>query len=233
MGRRAAREKRVKSKPARAARKVTSGGAPGPLHPHLVRLLAGALGVPRGRVRVVAGASSRTKVVAIEGLGPSPSRLEQSRETGIEQRLRGWIESRRKNAGRSPRKYARIEDAIARMKEENAHLNDAQAGHLTIHGAAQNEDGTYSWKFDNAVRLGGGPGGLAAEDQHRIWSRIAAPVLLVRGTASWASDPEIDGRIAHFKNARLVNIEGAGHWSHHDRFDVFMQHVDGFLTGGG
>ncbi len=172
------------------------------------------------------------KVVAIEGLGPSPARLEQIRETGIEQRLRGWIENRRKNAGRSPRKYARIEDAIARMKEENAHLNDAQARHLTIHGAAQNEDGTYSWKFDNAVRLGGGPGGLAAEDQHRIWSRIAAPVLLVRGTASWASDPEIDGRIAHFKNARLVNIEGAGHWSHHDRFDVFMQHVDGFLTGG-
>jgi len=52
----------------------------------------------------------------------------------------------------------------------------------------------------------------------------------VRGMESWASDPVADGRIQHFQNARLVNIEGAGHWAHHDRLDVFMQHVDGFLA---
>ena len=96
---------------------------------------------------------------------------------------------RRDSAGRVPRKYPTLEDAVARMKEENKHLDDAQARHLTVHGAIQNEDGTWSWKFDNAVRLGGGPGGLPHEDQHVIWSRITAPVLLVRGTESWASDP--------------------------------------------
>ncbi|MGZ5988491.1 MAG: alpha/beta fold hydrolase, partial [Rhizomicrobium sp.] len=88
----------------------------------------------------------------------------------------------------------------------------------------------YSWKFDNLVRLGGGPGGLDPEEQHQIWSRIDCPVLLVRGTESWASDPAEDGRIKHFKNARLANIEGAGHWSHHDRLDVFMGHVVKFLA---
>ncbi len=31
-------------------------------------------------------------------------------------------------------------------------LSEAQARHLTIHGVNQNEDGTYSWKFDNYIR---------------------------------------------------------------------------------
>jgi pimeloyl-ACP methyl ester carboxylesterase len=170
------------------------------------------------------------KVVAIEGLGPSPDMMERMRETNIEKRVRSWIEMRRQAAGRVPRKYPTIEDAIARMREENTHLNDEQARHLTIHGAVQNEDGTYSWKFDNYVRMGGGPGGLSVEDQRRIWSCITAPVLLVRGAESWASDPAVDGRIRHFKNARLANIEKAGHWSHHDQLDVFMGHVTPFLN---
>jgi pimeloyl-ACP methyl ester carboxylesterase len=71
---------------------------------------------------------------------------------------------------------------------------------------------------------------LPVEDQRRIWSCITAPVLLIRGTESWASDPAADGRIAHFKNATLANIEKAGHWSHHDQLDVFMDHVSKFLA---
>jgi pimeloyl-ACP methyl ester carboxylesterase len=171
------------------------------------------------------------KVVAIEGLGPSPEMLRRLREKSIDQRLRSWIETRRENVGRVTRRYPTFEDAVARMKDENKHLDDAQARHLTLHGAIQNEDGTYSWKFDNAVRLGNGPGGLVQEDQYRIWSRITAPVLLVRGMESWASDPVGDGRIGHFANARLVNIGHAGHWSHHDQLDVFMDHVNSFLAG--
>ena len=171
------------------------------------------------------------KIVAIEGLGPSPQMHERWRETAIESRVRSWIEMRRESAGRVPRKYPTIEDAVARMKEENKHLNDEQARHLTVHGAVQNEDGTFSWKFDSLVRYGSGPAGLGVEDQRRIWSCITAPVLLVRGMESWASDPVADGRIAHFKNAQLANIEGAGHWSHHDRLEVFMEHVNGFLAG--
>ena len=38
------------------------------------------------------------------------------------------------------------------MQEENPHLSPEQARHLTQHGVNQNEDGTYSWKFDNYVR---------------------------------------------------------------------------------
>ncbi|HEX4292824.1 MAG TPA: alpha/beta hydrolase [Rhizomicrobium sp.] len=170
------------------------------------------------------------KVVAIEGLGPSPQMLARWQETPVEERVRSAILSRREAAGRVARKYATLEEAVARMREENTHLSAEQARHLTVHGAAQNEDGTYSWKFDNSVRLGG-PAGLPMEDQRRIWSCITCPVLLVRGMESWASDPVADGRIAHFKDARLANIARAGHWSHHDQLDVFMKHVEEFIAG--
>jgi pimeloyl-ACP methyl ester carboxylesterase len=110
------------------------------------------------------------------------------------------------------------------MRDENKHLNEEQARHLTIHWAYQNEGGTYSWKFDNYSRFGGGSGGLYSE-----WNQITCPVLLVRGTESWASDPVLDARARHLRNARLANIDGAGHWVHHDRLDVFMQHVWAFL----
>ncbi len=169
------------------------------------------------------------RIVAIEGLGPSPEMLQRMNKMPVAERVRGRFEARRASAGRSPRKYATIEEALARMKEENTHLDDEQAHHLTLHGAAQNEDGTYSWKFDNSARLGG-PGGLTVEEQREVWGNITAPVLLVRGTESWASDPAVDGRLAHFRNARLANIENAGHWSHHDRLDAFMAQVDGFLA---
>jgi pimeloyl-ACP methyl ester carboxylesterase len=168
------------------------------------------------------------KVVAIEGLGPSPEMLKRIRELSVAQRVRRRLEMRREAAGKLPRRYPTLDAAIARMQEENSHLTPEQARHLTLHGANQNEDGTYSWKFDAAVRLGG-PAELPTEEQREIWGEITAPVLLIRGTESWASDPVKDGRIRHFKDAKLVNIEGAGHWSHHDRFDTFMDAVENFL----
>jgi pimeloyl-ACP methyl ester carboxylesterase len=38
-----------------------------------------------------------------------------------------------------------------------------------------------------------------------------------------------DGSARHFQNARVASIPGAGHWPHHDRFDLFMPHVRAFL----
>ncbi len=169
------------------------------------------------------------KVVAIEGLGPSPAQMAEQARRSVGERLRGWVAEKRKNSGRSPRRYATLDEAVARMAEENPHLSPEQAQHLTVYGAHQNEDGTYSWKFDNYARGGGGVGGLSHEEQQALWRCITAPVLLVRGAESWASDPVVDGRIQHFQDARLANFEGAGHWVHHDRLDDFMAEVEAFL----
>ena len=65
--------------------------------------------------------------------------------------------------------------------------------------------------------------------QCRCWWRITCPTLLIRGSESWASDPEEDGRMEFFRNARSIDIDGAGHWVHHDRLDEFLRVVRAFL----
>ena len=169
------------------------------------------------------------KLVAIEGLGPPPDVLEKLRDVPAWKRVRDWTGQMQGLAGRRPRRYPSIGAAAARMIEENPFLSEEQARHLTIHGVARNEDGTYSWKFDNYVRAFA-PVRLAESEVSELRARIPCPVLLVRGTESWASDPAKDGRAAPFPDARVANVEGAGHWVHHDRLDAFLAVVREFLA---
>ncbi len=168
------------------------------------------------------------KLVAIEGLGPSPAMEARRASRSYAERMTNWIEEERALAGRLPRRYASIEEALGRMQAENKHLTPDQARYLTTHGVSQNEDGTYSWKFDNYVRSNA-PVDLTAEAMHELWSRISCPTLLVYGRESWASNPAEDGRLRHFAKARVATLEGAGHWVHHDRLDAFLAEVRAFL----
>ena len=115
------------------------------------------------------------------------------------------------------------------MKEENPHLSTDQARHLTIHGSNQNEDGTYSWKFDNYVR-NFSPIGLPFDQTGELYQNITCPTLLVRGEESWASDPEKDGRLARFRcDVESTSFKNAGHWVHHDQLEPFVERVNQFL----
>ena len=168
------------------------------------------------------------KIVAIEGLGPSPKRQEEMRADPYPQRMAEWIEKKRAAAARTPRKYESIEAAFARMIEENSYLTEAQARHLTLHGVTRNEDGTYSWKFDPHLNVWHVED-VADEFLHQTWAAITAPTLLLYGADSWASNPQGDGRLEHFENAKVIEFENAGHWLHHDQFDRFMQTLRDFL----
>ena len=168
------------------------------------------------------------KIVAIEGLGPSPKRQEEMRADPYPQRMAEWIEKKRAAAARTPRKYESIEAAFARMIEENSYLTEAQARHLTLHGVTRNEDGTYSWKFDPHLNVWHVED-VADEFLHQTWAAITAPTLLLYGADSWASNPQGDGRLEHFENAKVIEFENAGHWLHHDQFDRFMLTLRDFL----
>jgi pimeloyl-ACP methyl ester carboxylesterase len=168
------------------------------------------------------------KLIAIEGLGPSPKLLAERAQQTIDERMRRWIDYQRGLAGRVPRRYATIEEAFKRMQEANRHLSPEQARHLTQHGVNQNEDGTYSWKFDNYVRAWP-PYDMTDAEVTQLWERITCPSLLVYGKESWASNPLEDGRADHFRTARVVAFEKAGHWVHHDQLDAFIDTVRSFL----
>jgi len=170
-----------------------------------------------------------SRLVAIEGLGPPPKMLAEMRSTAVDERLRRWIADMQGLAARAPKRYASVEEAANRMQEVNSFLSEEQARHLTIHGVARNEDGSYSWKFDNYVRASA-PFRFDEDEVRTLWGRMACPTLLCRGTESWASDPVVDGRIDAFRNASARNFEGAGHWVHHDRLEEFLEVVEAFLA---
>ena len=169
------------------------------------------------------------RVVAIEGLGPSPKMLAERQRLSLQQRWQDWIRDRRAVSARSPRRYATLADALERMRSENKYLSAAQAQHLTQHAASRNEDGTWSWKFDNYIRVFP-PIDLAPEQLQELWNAISCPTLLCYGANSWASNPEKDGRAVHFRHARVVTFANAGHWVHHDQLDAFMNVLRGFLS---
>jgi len=169
------------------------------------------------------------RLVAIEGLGPSPKMIAERGNKPMTDRMTAWIDEQRKLSGRLPRRYPTIEDAFARMQEENKHLSAEQARHLTEQGVNQNEDGTYSWKFDNYVRVNP-PYDMSYPEIETLWTQITCPTLLVYGKESWASNPEKDGRLGRFKTARVVEFDRAGHWVHHDRLDAFVDTVRSFIA---
>ena len=107
-------------------------------------------------------------------------------------------------------------------------LSDDQARHLTIHGANRNEDGTWSWKFDNYLNVWSA-NDMPVDQIETLWRSITCPMLMLWGLKSFMPSPSTDGRMALFQDARLIEYENAGHWLHHDEFDRFMADVKAFI----
>jgi pimeloyl-ACP methyl ester carboxylesterase len=167
------------------------------------------------------------RLVVIEGWGGIVPGREQPAAPA---RMRAWIEAQRALAARQPRRYPTLEDAYRRMLEANPHLSPEQARHLTIHGANQNEDGTYTWKFDNYIHTSQVLD-LPAEQVRALWRNITCPVLLVSGSESWTRSGADPAELAdQFADARQVVVDGAGHWVQHDQLERFLELVEAFLA---
>lgn len=171
-----------------------------------------------------------SRVIAIEGLGASCEMYNTYMEKPAAERLQHWVERRIGADQRAPKRFSNPEDLVTRMAGAHRNLCADQARHLALHAAQKFEDG-WGWKHDPYFGFFPPPSMTSPADHGRIFSAIKCPTLLMRGTASWASDPVEDGRINAFADARLVNYEGAGHWLHHDRFDDYIRDVRQFLIG--
>ena len=166
-----------------------------------------------------------SKLITIEGLG-GLGWANARRPAHV--RMREWVESMRKLEQRQLRTYATFEEATERMVEANSHLSPELARHLTVTGVRQAENGEYTWKFDNFTHAGS-PYEFNMEDARDLWNQIRCPILILWGEESWGRRfKALD--LSSFHTYRSERIEKAGHWVHHDQFEVFMNLVNGFLA---
>jgi pimeloyl-ACP methyl ester carboxylesterase len=174
-------------------------------------------GIFPGRVR---------KLVIVDGLGPTTSVLARWSAIGSVMRTREWVDKRRQTTARPPRRFATLDEAVARMASANKHLSEDQARHLAVHGVRRHADG-YGWKYDPVF------GAFLPEDFSvdlaAFWREVSAPTLVCWGTESWTANPEADGQSAHFRTHRNLVFEKAGHWLHHDQLDAFLAALREFL----
>jgi pimeloyl-ACP methyl ester carboxylesterase len=166
------------------------------------------------------------KLVVVEGVGHWWKFFERP---PAKERLRGWIDGTRQLAGRVPRRYASLDDALERMQKTNPHLSPERARHLTEHGSHRNEDGTYTWKFDNYTHAHA-PYDVPAEDTEALWREITCPVLLVNAKRGYPHRIGQDDTLSHFRSASVVDLDHAGHWAHHDQLDAFLREAERFLA---
>jgi pimeloyl-ACP methyl ester carboxylesterase len=166
------------------------------------------------------------KLVILEGVGPHPFWSRMGRNP--QERMRNWIDSMRKLSGRISKRYSSQEEAYQRMQRANPHLSPEQARHLSIHGSNQNEDGTYTWKFDNytyARTLYD----MSTDETMELWGNITCPVLLITASDGYPGRIGQNDTLGKFPNARLEVIQDAGHWAHHDQLETFIALTREFL----
>jgi pimeloyl-ACP methyl ester carboxylesterase len=169
-----------------------------------------------------------TRLVNIEGLGFAPH-LEAAAAARDEiDRLRELIDQRAKFAAFAPRRFPSLAALTARMMEINARLTPDFAEHLARHGARAQDDGSVTVKHDTSIGVAT-PLDIRTDTKQRLWAAINCPVLLCYGQQSWASNPAVDGRVQHFRDARVELFDQAGHWLHHDRRTEFIATVRAFL----
>lgn len=148
--------------------------------------------------------------------------------TPIHERITEWVAQLDRIAAQDNRSYGTIAEAAERMSAHNKRLTPEQALHLASQGVRPNADGTYSWKFDEYQKARA-PYRLSPDDHIALWSRITCPTLLLRGSESFLRDQESASVLAHFRQAQLVTIAGAGHWLHHDKLDEVIRELRLFL----
>ena len=169
------------------------------------------------------------RLCVIEGLGFSPKVRARRDEKSRREQLREWVDKARALDQQGARSYPSVAAAVQRLREHDPLLSQQLAEYVCEQGMRQTEDGQWRWKYDHLIR-GNGAAEVASVEPSDLWQVIQCPVLLMYGTESWASNPEHDGRLQHFAQARVVTVDKAGHNLHHHQPEVFMAHLREFLA---
>ncbi len=168
-----------------------------------------------------------TKLVSIEGLGPSPDVLARDAAEPVAGRFAKWIERRSHALERRRRIYPSIDAAAERLAKVHPHVAPDLVRQLAANGSVA-VDGGWCFKADPALDAIP-PTEISPAERQALWQAVTCETLLVYGVDSWASNPAIDGRASYFRHARVEMVEKAGHWLHHDQPAHFIALLREFL----
>ena len=146
------------------------------------------------------------KLALLEGLGPT-----QNPEFGPEY-LAVWLNAWQRARARSPRVYATLADAAARLREHDPLLDEAEAQRHASAGTTAASEGGLRFKHDPR-HVSMGPYGFQLELAMQFWRAIRCPVLLVDGAESTLrlEPAEAARRRDAFAQASVATLPGAGH----------------------
>jgi pimeloyl-ACP methyl ester carboxylesterase len=164
--------------------------------------------------------------VIIEGIGLWSSLTEP---VPTNTKIRNWVSQTRGLAARQPKRYETLEAAYQRMQQANPQLARDQAMHLTAQGANQNEDGSYSWKYDKYT-YNFTVFGYNSEEMIELWRHIACPVLIINASHGLAHRIGQDDTLQYFADVQLRIVADAGHWTYHDKLAEVAANMRQFLT---
>lgn len=133
----------------------------------------------------------------------------------------------------APDRFATPEDALAQARAGNAVAPEEVLRHRVRHNLLLLGDGDWTWRYDPALRRGGGSA-LPRPDVAQQWAllpRITASTLLVRGELSDVLSPEDARRMTReIPHCEMVEVPGAGHSVPLDRPDGFLDAIGPFLS---
>ncbi len=146
------------------------------------------------------------KLALLEGLGPPEP------ETTMPERVVAWLDAWKRVRERSPKSYASVDEAAARIVEHDPLVPRELARFLAEKGTTPALGGRIRFKHD-PVHATPGPYGYSLALAAQFWRRIACPTLLVDAAQSMLRHPpdEEARRIGYFAHARRLTIDGAGH----------------------
>jgi pimeloyl-ACP methyl ester carboxylesterase len=155
------------------------------------------------------------KLATLEGLG-----MARTGPDSAPKRLTQWLDAQIEPPRFST--YASFDELAARLKRNNARLDDEKAAFLARQWGHEAEAGKIELRSDPRHKAAN-PYLYRIDEALACWRRITAPVLLVNGKDShipgWMKDkPEqLAERKAAFQDMQEVDLEDCGHMMHHDQ----------------
>lgn len=174
------------------------------------------------------------RLVNLEGFGMPATQAQQA-----PQRIGQWLDDLHKwEAGSfSLATYASVEGVAQRLRKTNPRLPEDRALWLAGHWAQQQADGRWAILGDAAHKVVN-PQLFRVEEALAHYAAITAPVLSVEASSGslagwWKSDYSLEAyhqRLQSVANARVAQVDEAGHMLHHDQPAAVARLIEDFCS---